>query len=121
MADRSFVPVFASLFAGPLIWFAHFLVIYGFITLACTRGFADATFAGVDVVPLTVVTATAVAILATAAVIVRTLRHHEPPFSERADIAMSYFLRWITVAVAGLSLVPILWEGLTAAIVPACA
>src|SRR3546814_6226724 len=59
--------------AGRLIWAAHFLLIYGFAALACARGFADVRLLGAGVVPLIVGAATAVAILAVAAMLLLAL------------------------------------------------
>jgi hypothetical protein len=85
---------------GIVVWALHFAAIYGFTALACARGFGASA-------PWVVGAATAVAAAAAIAVIVT---HLSPEFT-----------RWMTAAVAGLALVAIVWEGLPALMVPACA
>jgi hypothetical protein len=41
-----------SLIAGPLVWSAHFLLIYVFTALACARGFFHDEILGIRIVPL---------------------------------------------------------------------
>jgi hypothetical protein len=120
MADRSFVAVLLSVLAGALIWAVHFTVIYGFTSVACARGFADAEVLGMDLVRLTVLVATGVAALAVAAVVVRSLRHLDRSSPQGNWAATWQFVRWLTAAVAGLALVFIVMEGMTAALVPPC-
>src|SRR3546814_2141641 len=91
--------------AGRLIWAAHFLLIYGFAALACARGFADVRLLGAGVVPLIVGAATAVAILAAAAMLLLALLG--PGKEDTAARGGPRFLRWMTALVSGLSLVAI--------------
>lgn len=120
MADHSFVAVLLTMLAGAVIWAIHFTVIYGFTSVACARGFADAEVLGMDLVRLTVFVATGVAALAVLAVVVRSLRRGDRG-SPRGDRATTWqFVRWLTAAVAGLALVFIVMEGITAALVPPC-
>jgi hypothetical protein len=85
---------------GVALWALHFTLIYGFTALACARGFGASA-------PWFVGGATAVAAAAAIAIIAT---HLSPEFT-----------RWMTAAVAGLALVAIAWEGLSAFMVPACA
>jgi hypothetical protein len=68
MSSRSFLAVLFSVLAGTIIWAVHFTIIYGFTSTACARGL------GTDAVPWAVAVATGIAVLAAAAVIVRSLR-----------------------------------------------
>src|SRR3546814_15575902 len=86
--------------AGLLIWAAHFLLIYGFAALACARGFADVRLLGAGVVPLIVGAATAVAILAVAAMLLLALLG--PGKENAAARGGPRFLRWLTALVPGL-------------------
>src|SRR3546814_11085129 len=104
--------------AGRLIWAAHFLLIYGFAALACARGFADVRLLGAGVVPLIVGAATAVAILAVAAMLLLALLG--PGKENAAARGGPRFLRWMTALVSGLSLVAIVWTGLPVLLLPAC-
>ena len=115
MANRSFLAVLLSMLAGAVIWAIHFTIVYGFTSVACARGL------GTDLVPLTIFVATGVAALAAAVVVmVSSLRPvaSGAPDSDQASVAD--FIRWVTAAIAGLALVVIVLEGLTAALVPPC-
>jgi hypothetical protein len=114
MANRSFLAVLLSMLAGAVIWAIHFTIVYGFTSVACARGL------GTDLVPLTIFVATGVAALAAAVVMVSSLRPvaSGAPDSDQASVAD--FIRWVTAAIAGLALVVIVLEGLTAALVPPC-
>ena len=90
------------LFAGPLLWAAHFAAIYGFTGLACARTWTGA-------VPWAVACLTFAAALACAFVIAVGLR--------RRDV----FEAWLGAMLAAAALVAILWEALPALLVPACA
>ena len=120
MADRSFVAVLISVFAGALIWAIHFTIIYGFTSVACAHGLADTEVLGMDLVRLTVLVATGVAALAAMAVVVRSLRSPDGRSAQGERATVWQFVRWLTAAVAGLALVFIVMEGMTAALVPPC-
>ena len=85
---------------GIVVWALHFTLVYGFTALACARGFGAAA-------PWVVGAATLIAAAAALAIIVTHLA--------------SEFIRWMTAALAGFALVAIVWEGLSALMVPACA
>jgi len=86
--------------SGMVVWALHFTLIYGFTALACARGFGTAA-------PWVVGAATLVA-AALAVALVLTNLYRE-------------FTRWMTAAVAAAALLAILWEGLPAVMVQACA
>ena len=88
--------------AGPAIWAAHFLAIYGVTTIACAQRMPAA-------VPWIVAAATLIAGSIALVVLVKCLRQR------------SEFVRWIGAGNAGLALVAILWESLPALTVPPCA
>jgi hypothetical protein len=69
--DRGFTGTTFSIWSGLLIWAADFLFVYVFAALACARGFADVRVFGIEVVPLTTVLLSGVALAATALVLVR--------------------------------------------------
>jgi hypothetical protein len=120
MADRSFVAVLLTMLAGALIWAIHFTIIYGFTSLACARSLAEVEVLGMDVVRLTVLVATGVAVLAVLVVVGRFLPSPDRRPSEGNRASIWQFVRWLTAAVAGLALVFIVMEGMTAALVPPC-
>jgi hypothetical protein len=115
MANRSFLAVLFSVLAGAIIWAIHFTILYGFTSVACARGL------GTDVVPWTIAVATGVAALAAAVVMVRSLRPVGPGGADGNQATAEDFIRWVTAAVAGLALVAMILEALTAALVPPCA
>jgi hypothetical protein len=98
----SFVRAGLLMSAGVLCWAVHFAAIYGFAGVACARGYAQA-------VPWAVLAITVVAGVGTVVVMRVALRRRES------------FEHWLAAALAGAALVAILWEALTALLVPACA
>jgi hypothetical protein len=85
--------------AGPLLWLAHFTLLYGFNSIACARGFEGA-------VPWAVGFATVILGVAAALLV----------FLPRKD-----FVNWLSAALAALSLLAILWQALPALMVSPCA
>lgn len=88
--------------SGVIIWALHFTVLYGFTALACGRGFAGA-------LPWVAGGATLAAVAALALVVHRGL-------PRRAG-----FNAWMTLAVALLSLVAVLYQLAPLLIVRTCA
>ena len=107
-----FVVTAGLLLAGMLAWSLHFVFIYGFVGLACARGWARPDEAPLDVASLTVLGATAAACGATvwAMVAARRLRKHEDPG----------FLHGLALGIGALGLIAIIWEGAAVFFVPAC-
>jgi hypothetical protein len=110
MTTMPFARATTRMFGGVIIWAAHFTVIYGFTALACARAFASAAWLGLSVVQWAVGAATLLAALATVALIVPAVRAARPGFEN-----------WLSASVSGLALIAIVWEGMPAVIVPACA
>jgi hypothetical protein len=88
--------------SGALVWAAHFTALYGFTALACGRGFAGA-------VPWVAGGATLAAIGALGLI---AWRHRG-----RRD----EFNAWLTLALAGLALLAVVYETVPLFIVPICA
>ena len=98
------------IWAGAIVWGAHFAAIYSFTALACARGYAHGRMLGVDIVILVVFVATLVAFIAALAIAQRALR---------VDVAS--FESWLTATVAGLAALAIVWEGFVPVfILPPC-
>lgn len=87
--------------SAALVWAAHFALLYGFTALACGRGFGGA-------VPWVAGGATLAAIGALALIAWRHRRRGE-------------FSAWLTLALAGLALLAVLYETVPLFIVPICA
>jgi hypothetical protein len=87
--------------SGSVVWALHFAALYGFTALACARGFAGA-------VPWVAGGATLAALGALTLIAWRHL-------GRRGE-----FNAWLTLAVAGLALVAVLYETVPLFIVPIC-
>lgn len=92
-------------FAGPLIWAAHFLVVYGSESLACTRGGSHA---------LVVIVATIAALAALAATTSLAVRR------SRASGQGAAFMDTVAVALGFLSITAVLATMLPAFLLSAC-
>ena len=88
--------------SGVIVWAAHFAAIYGTTGLACARDAAG-------LVPWAVGGATLVAGAMASFIFLREWRM-------RAS-----FNNWLAATIAAISLLAIVWEGITVLIVPACA
>lgn len=116
MRERSFPSIFAGMLSPFLIWAGHFGVVYAINGLICARGLDRETLWGVSLAPFAVTVATLVALLCVAAVPVRAAWDAGP-----ADSDLRRFGRWLRMAGAGAAFVAILWSGLPALQLPACA
>jgi hypothetical protein len=106
--------------AGLAIWASHFGAIYAINALACARGAGDANLWGFPAVPaaVTVTTLVAIAALIALAIAVRSGRH--PEFPEGAAPRTERFLNQISLTVAGIATLGVVWDALPAYIVPSC-
>ena len=95
--DFSFARTVLRMSSPVIVWALHFAVVYGFTALACARGFAHAA-------SWTVTVATGIAALLVVLILVKNFDRE--------------FTRWMSAALAGAALLAILWEGLTAFLVP---
>jgi hypothetical protein len=90
-----------GMFAGGIVWAAHFLVLYAYTAFACARGITQA-------LPLVLGGATFAALAAVTAIIVRA-------YPQRA-----HFVAWMTIALGALAAVAIFFGTLAFTMVPAC-
>lgn len=104
---------FFLLFTGPGIWFAHFVVMYGAEALICTGSTGSS---GRQMVWVTVA-ATGFALAAITTFIAR-LRRHIPAGETGHD--ESRFRRVVSIVLAILSMLGVLWVALPAALLSAC-
>lgn len=116
-----FIAQTIHMLAGLLIWAAHLGLVYGVTALACARGFADMAVLGIGVVPLAIGCATLAALLATAFVLRQAMRDLGEPHTLSESRETRRFIDFTTATVAGLALVAIVWNGLPALVIPACA
>ncbi|WP_114942924.1 hypothetical protein [Microvirga calopogonii] len=105
--------------AGFIAWAVQFTVIYGATSTLCGREWAGATILGVGSVHA-IVLLTTLAALAIAALSLLWSRQVHGRLGEEAA-APDRFMSQAGTLISGLSLVVILWQGVPAFILPACA
>jgi hypothetical protein len=105
---------FLQLFTGPVIWFAHFVTLYGAEALICTPGLASA---GTMTWAAGAATLAALAALGGFGVMVMRRPAHDPAGSHSG----ATFLRSATLLLAMLSAIAVIWVALPAAVLPVCA
>ena len=119
MTGRRTAQVLLTL-GGMVAWVVQFTVIYGATSTLCGRGWADATVLGVGVIHFTILATTLAALAATAILLIASLREERQQRDQPAS-ATDSFLSQAGVLINGLSLVAIVWNGVPAFILPACA
>jgi hypothetical protein len=97
--------------AGPAVWAAHFVVMYGAHALICARVAAN----GVNLWLAVAASATALALLALAGIIAARVRR-----SRARSNGHAMFARDLTIALAALSMLGVLWVALPVAVMPPC-
>jgi uncharacterized membrane protein len=105
--------------AGLIAWAVQFTVVYGATSTLCGRGWAGGTIFGAGYVQAIILATTLTALIIAAFALARSLRDHgrlkdQVPTADR-------FMSQAGALINGLSLVTILWQGLPAFILPACA
>lgn len=111
MTVSPFTRAFLLMFAGPLIWAAHFLAVYVLAALACARNFAHVEWLGGGVTQWGIALLTLAAIAAIAAIIL---------LRGRRDGQSARFVHWTTLTLGLLSVLAIVWEAMPAYLVPTC-
>ncbi len=106
--------------AGLIAWAVQFTAIYGVTSTLCGRGWADANLLGLEVVPMTILSATLVTLAATAVALIWSFRNYRLA-KHQPVAAVDDFVSHAAVLINGLSIVVILWHGIPAFILPACA
>jgi hypothetical protein len=102
----------ACLVAGPLIWFVHFVLVYGGHTMFCAFGAS-----GIGWFVIAATGAAALLLSAVAAMSLDALRR--PGWTEVMSPGQRFQHRAAMLAV-GLSALAVVWVGITATVVPAC-
>lgn len=119
MTGRRTAQVLLAL-GGLIAWAAQFTVIYGVTSTLCGRGWADATLLGAGIVPMSILAATLAALAATAVLFIVTMYGYRQSRNDAASVTDT-FLYQAGLLINGFSLVVILWHGVPAFILPACA
>lgn len=106
----------AGLMAGSLaVWAAHFTAVYGFVALACARGWTGSSVFGIGLTDAAVAVATVAALAATVLLAIVGWRRRG---GLRPD---SRFVADVTLLTALLASLGIVWTALPAFLVPMCA
>jgi hypothetical protein len=105
---------------GMIAWAVQFTIIYGATSTLCGRGWADSTLLGIGIVQAIVVATTLLALVPTALMLLVLLRAYRHADGE-GDRTATLFMMQTGIFINGLSLVVILWHGIPAFILPACA
>jgi hypothetical protein len=119
MRVAGFSPI-AGAIAGLIIWAVHFGVVYVANAIACERGLVGQSLLGLPLVPVLVLGATVLALAAVALVGLRAWRRLESGLAGQEGEDEPRFLVWLTAAIALLSALAILWEGLPVFFVRPC-
>ncbi len=88
-----------------LIWMADFVIVYVFAAIAVARQFADVQIAGVSIVPLVATISTALAMLATAIIVLKArtrLRAQSTSDTQR-------FIDFVVLGLGVLTLLTLIW------------
>lgn len=108
--------------AGPAIWFAHFGTAYSLQGFGCTiAGGTDPSGAVRAGVWAALILSSATAVLALALVLLLRYRRSTRDRSDANTQDEWSFLHYLQFAIAGLSLVAVLWTTLAVLLVPTCA
>ncbi|MBQ0823354.1 hypothetical protein KBI52_24505 [Microvirga sp. HBU67558] len=105
--------------AGLLAWAVQFTIIYGATSTLCGLDRADATLLGIGNVQAVVLATTLAAFLAAAGALAWLLWAQKRTSDQAAPA--DRFMTQAGVLIGGFSLIAILWQGLPALILPACA
>lgn len=111
--QASFPRTLMLLLAGPIIWAAHFVIIYSVHGISCARPAWHGYWGGVSPASWIIVAASLLA-LAAMALIYRHLRTRMPFMGNPG------FLSWLAGALSLLSAVAIIWETIPVLWLPAC-
>jgi hypothetical protein len=118
MVARGFSVQILFVLSGLIVWAIHLLLIYIFNALACARGFADIDILGIGIAPLAIVVLGVVSLAVLAGVIAVAATGSGPFGSD--DSRSEGFLRYLTISIAALSGVAVVWETIPVFILPPC-
>jgi hypothetical protein len=106
--------------AGLIAWAVQFSLIYGVTSTLCGREWADATLFGMGIVQASILIVTLAALAVTGAAFAWSLKVYRGTEAQHASAA-DRFMAQAALLVNGFSPIVILWQGIPAFILPACA
>ncbi|RJF95948.1 hypothetical protein [Noviherbaspirillum saxi] len=113
MSEPSFTRSMLRIFAGPIVWAVHFIVIYGFTGIACARRTAHLEWLGLGVIAWGIGGASIVAVATIAFMHLHTWR-------TGMQTSEKDFIRWSAAILGLISILAIAWETLPLFLVPKC-
>jgi hypothetical protein len=120
MRERQRELSFALMLGGLLIWAVHFGIVYGFTGLVCARpSWARLTVAGWALLPFGITLATLAAVAAIIAVLMALAKRANAGPQPR-KIPAAQLQHFLAFGGAGIALIAIVWESLSALMIPAC-
>jgi hypothetical protein len=108
----------AFVLAGPMVWAAHFFLLYGAEVLICTGPVAGSR--GEQLLPVAAALTTA-AVAGLLAILVAGLTSGRQARQATEGTTRSLFWRDAPTALAMLAMLGVLWTALPALLIPACA
>jgi hypothetical protein len=120
MGDTHFLRKSLLTLGGLLVWAAHFALIYAITAFICARGLQGRQLWGLGALPLATGLATLAALAAALAILLIGRRRHRAARGQHDAKAVDVFMNYCTMALAGLSLLAIIWNAVPILIVPAC-
>lgn len=112
-------PLFTAI-AALIVWAGHFMLVYFVQATLCWRGLERGTVLGLPAVPALVVSATALALAATLLIAARAWRRLHAGMSSRDSEEQPQFTAWMSLAIALLAALAMVWETIPALFLPPC-
>lgn len=119
MARRRLWQVFVML-GGFILWAVQFTLIYGATSTTCALEVAETRLFGIGIVPAVIAAVTLAALLCTAGVMIHALREHRRLQGGQGAVT-DIFLSQAAILISAFSIAAIIWQGIPALILPACA
>jgi hypothetical protein len=115
---RSTIATILCLLFGPIVWATHLMTIYAAHTVLCAHGTAGSMGGGIDASVSVAAAATILALIlmaSAAGMVSGSADGFGPPAEQQC------FLRRVMLWLTALSVLAVIWSGITAAVIPACA
>jgi hypothetical protein len=117
MSAPRFIPTVAYLLGGMIVWAGAFAGAYAATAYVCARRLGDATVLGIGVLPFSVGLITLVALVATAIIAIVACRRWPEP----GDPDLPSFVQSLTLFVALMAILGIMWNAVPALFFATCA